>query len=130
MHPHIHSHSPRCTPARTTHEQPPSRGTCISISLGATHTECTVHILCLYGDTVHLHSWENAIFFVVFVIVGNFFVTNLFIGVLVNSFQQSTGSAIMTEVCRRFPLIHTLRNCLLAPGLQRQPRGKRRISQG
>ena len=38
-----------------------------------------------------------AVYFVLFVILSSFFITNLFIGVLVSKFQESTGSAIMTE---------------------------------
>ena len=39
----------------------------------------------------------HAIYFVIFVILASFFITNLFIGVLVNNFQESTGSAVMTD---------------------------------
>ena len=38
----------------------------------------------------------HGIYFVVFTILASFFITNLFIGVLVNNFQESTGSATMT----------------------------------
>ena len=41
--------------------------------------------------------WGASVYFVVFTILASFFVTNLFIGVLVNNFQESTGSAIMTD---------------------------------
>ena len=38
-----------------------------------------------------------AVYFVTFTILASFFVMNLFIGVLVNNFQESTGSAVMTD---------------------------------
>ena len=41
--------------------------------------------------------WGACFFFVIFTVLASFFVTNLFIGVLVNNFQESTGSAIMTD---------------------------------
>lgn len=37
-----------------------------------------------------------AIYFLTFVVLTSFFVTNLFVGVLVMKFQESTGSSIMT----------------------------------
>ena len=42
-------------------------------------------------------SFGHALYFVVFTILASFFITNLFIGVLVNNFQESTGSAVMTD---------------------------------
>jgi hypothetical protein len=39
----------------------------------------------------------HGVYFVIFTILASFFITNLFIGVLVNNFQQSTGSSIMTD---------------------------------
>jgi len=41
--------------------------------------------------------WGASIFFVLFTVLASFAVTNLFIGVLVNNFQESTGSAVMTD---------------------------------
>ena len=46
---------------------------------------------------VHNYSEENALFFIIFTLLGGFFITNLFVGVLVEEFQQSSGSALMTE---------------------------------
>eukprot|EP01043_Picozoa_sp_COSAG02_P004215 COSAG02_NODE_108_length_36286_cov_19.437478_18_plen_1405_part_00 len=40
---------------------------------------------------------SHSLFFVIFTILASFFITNLFIGVLVNNFQESTGSAVMTD---------------------------------
>ena len=39
----------------------------------------------------------DAVFFIIFTLLGGFFITNLFVGVLVEEFQQSSGSALMTE---------------------------------
>ena len=38
-----------------------------------------------------------SVYFVVFTVLASFAITNLFIGVLVNKFQESTGSAVMTD---------------------------------
>ena len=38
-----------------------------------------------------------AIYFIIYTLLGGFFITNLFVGVLVEEFQQSSGSALMTE---------------------------------
>ena len=42
-------------------------------------------------------SESFAIFYVIYTLLGGFFITNLFVGVLVEEFQQSSGSALMTE---------------------------------
>ncbi len=43
------------------------------------------------------YSESFAFFYIVFTLLGGFFITNLFVGVLVEEFQQSSGSALMTE---------------------------------
>jgi hypothetical protein len=50
----------------------------------------------------------HAIYFVIFTILASFFITNLFIGVLVNNFQESTGSAIMTDDQQKWALFQML----------------------
>jgi hypothetical protein len=39
---------------------------------------------------------SHAVFFVVFTLLGGFFITNLFVGVLVEQFLQSSGTALLT----------------------------------
>ena len=42
-------------------------------------------------------SYGNALFFVAFILICTFFITNIFIGVLVNFFGQADGTLLMTE---------------------------------
>eukprot|EP01050_Picozoa_sp_SAG11_P007632 SAG11_NODE_643_length_7983_cov_2.198884_2_plen_1259_part_00 len=51
----------------------------------------------VYKAPVRDAAFENFAFFAVFIIFGSFFVTNIFIGVLVNVFGESSGSALLTE---------------------------------
>jgi hypothetical protein len=53
-------------------------------------------------------SYGNFLYFWLFVILGSFFVTNLFIGVLVNFFKESTGSALMTQAQQQWMLTQRL----------------------
>eukprot|EP01052_Picozoa_sp_SAG31_P005931 SAG31_NODE_268_length_18767_cov_4.644900_7_plen_1271_part_00 len=51
----------------------------------------------VYKAPVREAAFENFAFFAVFIIFGSFFVTNIFIGVLVNFFGESSGSALLTN---------------------------------
>ena len=46
---------------------------------------------------VYFNSWYFAIYFISFVFVMAFFITNLFIGVLIDFIRHSNGSALVTE---------------------------------
>jgi hypothetical protein len=50
------------------------------------------------------NSYSHFVFFVIFTVLGSFFVTNLFIGVLVNVFRESSGSALLTEAQQHWKL--------------------------
>lgn len=58
-------------------------------------------------DTIGEAPVENnnpwySIYFVLFLLCNSFFITNLFVGVLVMKFQESTGSSIMTDEQRKW----------------------------
>ena len=49
------------------------------------------------GAPIEGNFWAASVYFVIFTVLASFFIANLFIGVLVNKFQESTGSAVMTD---------------------------------
>jgi hypothetical protein len=65
----------------------------------------------------------HAVFFVLFTIFGSFFISNLFIGVLVNSFQQSTGTAIYTDAQQKWV---RFQNLLLVASVSKTEKQKQR----
>ena len=51
----------------------------------------------IYQPPVRDAEWGNFTFFWAFIIVGSFFTNNIYIGILVNFFGESSGAALLTQ---------------------------------
>lgn len=67
----------------------------------------------VYQAPMRDNEFHNCVFFMTFIIFGSFFVTNIFIGVLVNFFGESSGAALLTD--RQKEWLQTQVLCLSTP---------------
>lgn len=58
--------------------------------------------LCPDTQPIENNSVGNAAFVIIFIIFGVFFLLNIFVGVMVDSFNRSSGAALQTEQQQRW----------------------------
>jgi Ca2+-binding EF-hand superfamily protein len=73
-----------------------------SIGKGGFIIQSGMDVTEIYASPQHNHSWLFVTYFWAFMLLSNFFVFNIFIGILTNYFMESNGSALLTESQRQW----------------------------
>eukprot|EP01051_Picozoa_sp_SAG22_P011938 SAG22_NODE_1195_length_5200_cov_2.280533_1_plen_1405_part_01 len=73
------------------------------------------------------YMFQSALFFMIFMVVGNFFLCQLFVGVLVTYFSQSSGSALVTDAQLKWVQLNML-TLHVEPDTIPEPRQAWRVS--